>query len=53
VTATGGSAISASSPAQRLAREALFHLVQAQTGPVREAVLQRLDAGLPRTGDPA
>lgn len=51
VTATGGSAISATSPAQRLAREALFHLVQAQTWPVREATLQRLDDGLTTPGD--
>ena len=42
VTATGGSATSRSAAPQRLAREALFHLVQAQTGPVREATLQRL-----------
>jgi hypothetical protein len=27
---------------QRLAREAVFHLVQAQTPPVREATLQLL-----------
>jgi alkylation response protein AidB-like acyl-CoA dehydrogenase len=46
VTATGGSATSLANPAQRLAREALFHLVQAQTPPVREATLQRLGAGL-------
>ena len=41
VAATGGSAMSLASAPQRLAREALFHLVQAQTGPVREATLQR------------
>ena len=42
VAATGGSATSRSAAPQRLAREAQFHLVQAQTGPVREATLQRL-----------
>lgn len=42
VVATGGSAMSLSAPPQRLAREALFHLVQAQTRAVREATLQRL-----------
>ena len=42
VVATGGSAMALSAPPQRLAREALFHLVQAQTAPVREATLQRL-----------
>ena len=41
VTATGGSAMDLRHPAQRLAREAAFHLVQAQTGPVREATLQQ------------
>ena len=42
VVATGGSAMSLSAPPQRLAREALFHLVQAQTPAVRDATLQRL-----------
>lgn len=42
VAATGGSATSRTSAPQRLAREATFHLVQAQTRPVREATLQRL-----------
>ena len=28
-------------PAQRWAREALFHLIQAQTGAVRAATMQR------------
>jgi len=42
VTATGGSAMSLDSAAQRHLREAAFMLVQAQTGPVREATLQRL-----------
>lgn len=41
VTATGGSAMATSAPAQRHLREAAFLLVQAQTGPVREATLQR------------
>lgn len=42
VTATGGSAMATGAPAQRHLREAAFLLVQAQTGPVREATLQRL-----------
>lgn len=42
VAATGGSAMSADAAPQRLAREALFHLVQAQTPPVRQAVLEHL-----------
>ena len=41
VTATGGSAMAASAPPQRHLREAAFLLVQAQTGPVREATLER------------
>ena len=40
VAATGGAAMSLDAAPQRLAREALFFLVQAQTPPVREAVLQ-------------
>jgi len=40
VAATGGSAMSLDAAPQRLAREAVFYLVQAQTPPVREAVLQ-------------
>lgn len=40
VAATGGSAMGLDAAPQRLAREAVFHLVQAQTAPVREAVLQ-------------
>jgi alkylation response protein AidB-like acyl-CoA dehydrogenase len=39
VVAEGGAAMLLRSPAQRWAREALFHLVQAQTQPLREAVL--------------
>lgn len=42
VTATGGSAMALGAAPQRLAREALFHLVQAQTPPVRAATLRRL-----------
>lgn len=42
VVATGGSAMAAGSAPQRLVREATFHLVQAQTGPIREATLQLL-----------
>ena len=41
VTVTGGSAMDVASPAQRHLREAAFLLVQAQTGPVREATLLR------------
>ncbi|GAC1326862.1 MAG: hypothetical protein NVSMB13_12640 [Mycobacteriales bacterium] len=37
-----GGSMALTAPAQRLAREALFHLVQAQTGPVRTATLRRL-----------
>ncbi len=40
VAATGGSAMALSAAPQRLMREAVFLLVQAQTGPVREATLQ-------------
>jgi alkylation response protein AidB-like acyl-CoA dehydrogenase len=40
VAATGGSAMSLDAAPQRLVREAAFFLVQAQTPPVREAVLQ-------------
>lgn len=42
VTATGGSAMALSAAPQRLAREALFYLVQAQTRPVRAAQLRAL-----------
>lgn len=42
VTVTGGSAMMLDNAPQRLAREALFLLVQAQTPPVREATLRRL-----------
>lgn len=42
VVATGGSGMSLDAAPQRLAREAVFHLVQAQTSPVREATLQLL-----------
>lgn len=40
VAATGGSAMSRQAAPQRLVREAIFALVQAQTTPVREATLQ-------------
>ncbi len=40
VAATGGSAMALTAAPQRLLREAVFLLVQAQTGPVREATLQ-------------
>jgi hypothetical protein len=42
VAATGGAAMAMDAAPQRLMREAVFHLVQAQTGPVREATLQLL-----------
>lgn len=42
VAATGGSAMARDAAPQRLAREAMFHLVQAQTGPIRETTLQLL-----------
>lgn len=48
VVAEGGRAMVLVSPAQRWAREALFLLVQAQTGPLREQLLGRLRAGLLR-----
>lgn len=40
VAASGGPAMSLDAAPQRLAREAVFFLVQAQTPPVRQAVLQ-------------
>ncbi len=43
VAAGAGAAMSLGHPAQRWAREALFHLVQAQTAAVREATLQVWD----------
>lgn len=39
VAAEGGAAMTLRSPAQRWAREAMFHLVQAQTQPLRETLL--------------
>ena len=39
IAAEGGFAMTMRSPAQRWAREAMFHLVQAQTQPLREALL--------------
>lgn len=42
VAARSGSALLATSPEQRWAREAAFHMVQAQTGPVRRAQLDAL-----------
>jgi hypothetical protein len=46
--AVGGRAMSRSHPAQRLVREAVFYLIQAQTDELREAELARLA----RPGDP-
>jgi alkylation response protein AidB-like acyl-CoA dehydrogenase len=42
VTAVGGGAMARSHPAQRLAREASFYAVQAQTAAIRNASLSRL-----------
>jgi hypothetical protein len=42
VAATGGAAMASDAAPQRLMREAVFHLVQAQTAPIREATLQLL-----------
>jgi alkylation response protein AidB-like acyl-CoA dehydrogenase len=42
VVATGGAAMSLEAAPQRLLREAVFSLVQAETAPVREATLQLL-----------
>ncbi|HWC37671.1 MAG TPA: acyl-CoA dehydrogenase family protein [Acidimicrobiales bacterium] len=42
VTAVGGAAMARTHPAQRLAREAMFYFVQAQTAPIEEASLRRL-----------
>ncbi|MDQ4119597.1 MAG: acyl-CoA/acyl-ACP dehydrogenase [Actinomycetota bacterium] len=42
VAARSGSALLSSSPEQRWAREAAFHMVQAQTDPVRRAQLEAL-----------
>lgn len=44
VAALGGGAMARSNPAQRLAREAAFYVVQAQTGEGRAATLARLVA---------
>ena len=41
VVSGAGASMALSDPAQRYAREAMFHLVQAQTGPVRSAELAR------------
>ncbi len=42
IAAAGGRAMTRSHPAQRLAREAAFYAVQAQTGSIRAATLARL-----------
>ncbi|MGH9131834.1 MAG: acyl-CoA dehydrogenase family protein [Acidimicrobiales bacterium] len=42
IAATGGRAMALDHPAQRLAREAAFYAIQAQTGPIRAATLARL-----------
>lgn len=50
VAAGGGASMSLDNPAQRWAREALFHLIQAQTARVRGATLERwLQGALRRT----
>jgi alkylation response protein AidB-like acyl-CoA dehydrogenase len=48
ITALGGGAMARTHPAQRLAREALFYFVQAQTDAIRRATLTRLTGGDPR-----
>lgn len=45
VATRSGSALLATSPEQRWAREAAFHMVQAQTDPVRRAQLEALGRG--------
>ena len=45
VAARSGSALLSTSPEQRWAREAAFHMVQAQTDPVRRAQLEALGRG--------
>lgn len=45
IVAGAGTSMLAANPAQRLAREALFHLVQASTPALREAVLGRISTG--------
>lgn len=45
VAATGGRAMARSDPAQRLLREAAFFTIQAQTGALRQATLERLGRG--------
>ena len=51
IAAGAGPSMLLSNPAQRLAREALFHLVQASTPAMREAVLHRLaDRGVASAG---
>jgi alkylation response protein AidB-like acyl-CoA dehydrogenase len=49
VTALGGGAMARTHPAQRLAREALFYVVQAQTDAIRQATLTRLTGDHPRS----
>ena len=49
VTALGGGAMTRTHPAQRLAREALFYVVQAQTDAIRRATLTRLTGDHPRS----
>ena len=50
VTTGAGRAMAVGAPEQRLAREALFHLVQAQTPPIREATLRALQDPADRRG---
>ncbi|WP_214369498.1 acyl-CoA dehydrogenase family protein [Pseudonocardia sp. H11422] len=47
VAARSGSAMLLTSPEQRWAREAAFHLIQAQTAPLRAAQLAAFGAGTP------
>lgn len=50
VVAGAGTSMLATNPAQRLAREALFHLVQASTPAMRDAVLTRMGGGVAGAG---
>lgn len=54
VTSVGGRAMTGANPAQRWAREALFHLVFAQTRPARVTTLARIaghSGAMPADGD--
>jgi hypothetical protein len=50
LAATGGAAMESGHPAQRLSREALFYVIQAQSGDGRAAMLRRLRPPAPSGG---